>query len=117
MGMNNSPNIYGGVPASGGIKRKARARNDLGDIKFKIGLRLHLASVDGLCELTAGAMSVDPDIAIASGRGELLAPDRIYTDYREMAEKGSAPGGPAREAGGVRRGESPPPYAAFRLSS
>jgi predicted dehydrogenase len=46
--------------------------------------------VDGLCELTAGAMSVDPDIAIASGRRELLAPDRIYTDYREMAEKEAA---------------------------
>jgi predicted dehydrogenase len=46
--------------------------------------------VDGLCELTAGAMSVDPDIAVASGRRELLAPDRVYTDYREMAEKEAA---------------------------
>jgi predicted dehydrogenase len=46
--------------------------------------------VDGLCQLTAGAMSVDPAIAMASGRHELLAPERIYTDYREMAEKEAA---------------------------
>jgi predicted dehydrogenase len=46
--------------------------------------------VDGLCELTAGAMSIDPAIAEASGRQELLAADRIYTDWREMAEKEAA---------------------------
>jgi predicted dehydrogenase len=46
--------------------------------------------VDGLCELVAGAMSVDRAIAIASGQRELLAPDRIYTDYRKMAEKEAA---------------------------
>src|SRR5262245_16643736 len=43
--------------------------------------------VDGICELTAGAMSIDPAIAIASGRQELLASDRIYTDWRHMLEK------------------------------
>lgn len=54
--------------------------------------RTHLIAMraDGLCELTAGAMSIDPKIAIASGRQELLAPDRIYTDWREMLEKESA---------------------------
>jgi len=46
--------------------------------------------VDGLCELVAGAMSIDPQIAAASARHELLATDRIYTDYREMAEKEAA---------------------------
>jgi predicted dehydrogenase len=45
---------------------------------------------DGLCELAAGAMSVDPNIAVASARRELLEPDRIYVDYREMAEKEAA---------------------------
>ena len=51
--------------------------------------RTHLVAmrVDGLCELTAGAMSIDPAIARASGRQELLAADRVYTDWREMAEK------------------------------
>src|SRR5215472_13390007 len=54
------------------------------------GTHLVAMRADGLCELTAGAMSVDPGIAIASGRSELLAADRIYTDYREMAEKEAA---------------------------
>jgi predicted dehydrogenase len=45
---------------------------------------------DGLCELTAGAMSVDPQIAQASGRRELLASDRIYTDWRQMLEQEAA---------------------------
>jgi len=49
----------------------------------------HLAAmrVDGFCELVAGAMSVDPDVARASAEAELLDPDRSYTDYREMAER------------------------------
>ncbi len=46
--------------------------------------------VDGLCELAAGAMSIDPAIARASGRQEFLAADRVYTDWREMAEKEAA---------------------------
>ncbi len=54
--------------------------------------RTHLVAmrVDGLYDLVAGAMSIDPAIAKASGRSELLADDRIYTDYREMAEKEAA---------------------------
>jgi predicted dehydrogenase len=43
--------------------------------------------VDGLYELVAGALSIDPEIAVASARAELLAPDRTYVDYREMAER------------------------------
>lgn len=51
--------------------------------------RTHLVAmrVDGLYDLVAGAMSIDPAIAKLSGRSELLDDDRIYTDYREMAEK------------------------------
>lgn len=54
--------------------------------------RTHLIAMraDGLCDLVAGAMSIDPKIAQASGRQELLAPDRIYTDWREMLEKEAA---------------------------
>jgi predicted dehydrogenase len=54
--------------------------------------RTHLIAMraDGLCELVAGAMSVDPEIARASGRQELLQPDRIYTSWAEMAEKEAA---------------------------
>ncbi|MBV8574027.1 MAG: Gfo/Idh/MocA family oxidoreductase, partial [Acetobacteraceae bacterium] len=51
--------------------------------------RTHLIAMraDGLCELVAGAMSVDPKIAEASVRQELLSLDRIYTDWRDMLEK------------------------------
>lgn len=51
--------------------------------------RTHLIAMraDGLCDLVAGAMSIDPRIAQTSGRQELLAPDRIYSDWREMLEK------------------------------
>ena len=54
--------------------------------------RTHLIAMraDGLCELVAGAMSIDPEIARASGRQELLAPDRVYTDWREMLDKEAA---------------------------
>jgi predicted dehydrogenase len=51
------------------------------------GTHLIAMRVDGICELTAGAMSIDPKIAVSSGRQELLAPDRIYTDWRQMLEK------------------------------
>lgn len=54
--------------------------------------RTHLVAmrVDGFYDLVAGAMSVDPGIALLSGRAELIAEDRIYTDYREMAEREAA---------------------------
>lgn len=54
--------------------------------------RTHLIAmrVDGLYELVAGAMSVDPEIAVASARAELIAADRAYTDYRDMAAKEAA---------------------------
>ena len=38
----------------------------------------------------AGALSSDPGLARASGRDWLLAEDRIYTDYHEMAEREAA---------------------------
>src|SRR5438477_5392973 len=54
--------------------------------------RTHIIAMraDGLYDLVAGAMSIDPGIAISSARQELIAPDRIYTDWREMAEKEGA---------------------------
>lgn len=41
--------------------------------------------VDGLCELVSGAMSIDPDVARATGRADLLNPERVHLDYRVMA--------------------------------
>lgn len=50
--------------------------------------RTHLMAmrVDGLYDLVAGAMSIDPAVAKQSAARELIAADRAYTDYREMAE-------------------------------
>jgi len=54
--------------------------------------RTHLIALraDGYYDLVAGAMSVEPEIARASARAELIAPDRSYTDYREMAQREAA---------------------------
>jgi predicted dehydrogenase len=54
--------------------------------------RTHLVAmrVDGLYDLVAGAMSIDPEIARTSARAELIAEDRIYTDYLEMADREAA---------------------------
>jgi len=42
--------------------------------------------VDGLCELVAGAMSIVPEIALETARMNLIPEDRVYTDFRVMAE-------------------------------
>ncbi len=44
---------------------------------------------DGLYDLVAGAMSIDPALAIATGRADLLEPERIYLDYADMARRES----------------------------
>jgi predicted dehydrogenase len=46
--------------------------------------------VDGLCELVAGAMSIDPDVARSTGRSDLMDPARVHLDYRKMAEAEAA---------------------------
>ena len=75
-----------------------------GGVNSVIG-RTHLIAMraDGLCQLTAGAMSIDPAIAAASGRQELLAPDRIYTEWRDMLAKETRKARPDR----CRRGRDP----------
>lgn len=48
------------------------------------------ANMDGLIELKAGALSVNPEIAVESGKMLFLEPDRIYTDFKTMLEKEAA---------------------------
>lgn len=43
------------------------------------------ARMDGQFDLVAGALSSDPDRARASGRALGLAPERVYTDFHDMA--------------------------------
>jgi len=47
-------------------------------------------NMDGQIELVAGALSVNPEIAIDSGHQLFLKEDRIYTDYKVMLEKEAA---------------------------
>ena len=42
---------------------------------------------DGLFDLVAGAFSIDPAVARETGTTLLVAEDRIYVDYREMARR------------------------------
>lgn len=47
-------------------------------------------NMDGLVEIKAGALSVNPETAIDSGRRLFLDENRIYTDYHVMLEKEAA---------------------------
>jgi len=42
------------------------------------------ANMDGLIELCCGALSVNPEVAIESGKMLFLPEDRIYTNYEDM---------------------------------
>ncbi|HEX2607008.1 MAG TPA: Gfo/Idh/MocA family oxidoreductase [Flavisolibacter sp.] len=48
------------------------------------------ANMDGLIELAAGALSINPEIAKDSGKSLFLPEDRIYLNYEEMITKESA---------------------------
>ena len=44
-------------------------------------------NLDGQIELVAGALSVNPEVALDSGKSLFLNEDRIYTDYKVMLDK------------------------------
>lgn len=47
------------------------------------------ANMDGLIELCCGALSIDPEVALESGKILFLPEDRVYLNYGEMLEKES----------------------------
>lgn len=47
-------------------------------------------NMDGQVELVAGALSINPEIAVDSGHELFLAEDRIYTDFKTLLEKEAA---------------------------
>ncbi len=47
------------------------------------------ANMDGLIELSCGALSINPEIAVASGKALFLPESRTYLTYQEMIEKES----------------------------
>lgn len=55
-----------------------------------IGAIHRMASgIDGQIEFVAGALHVDPDLALLSGQDLYLAPERTYRNYYELFEKES----------------------------
>ncbi len=53
------------------------------------GVHRIAAGIDGHIELVCGALHVDPEIAVLSGKDLYLAPERTYKTYYEMFEKES----------------------------
>ena len=49
----------------------------------------HAAFMDGLIELSCGALSINPEIARDSGKHLFLPEDRTYLTFEEMLEKES----------------------------
>jgi predicted dehydrogenase len=47
------------------------------------------AGIDGLIELSCGALSADPNTAIESGKALMLPVNRTYTSYQEMIQQES----------------------------
>jgi len=47
-------------------------------------------NMDGQCELVAGTLSVNPEVAIASGKELFLDDSRIFTDYKVMLQTEAA---------------------------
>ena len=55
-----------------------------------IGAIHRMASgIDGQIDFVAGALHIDPDIALLSGQDLFLNPDRTYRTYQELFEKES----------------------------
>src|SRR4026209_2490607 len=48
------------------------------------------ANMDGLIELACGALSINPDIAVDSGKSLFLPEDRTYLTFEEMIKKESS---------------------------
>src|SRR5665647_2319758 len=72
------------------MKRKLRMGMVGGGKDAFIGAIHRLAAnMDGLIELSCGALSINPEIAKASGIDLFLPEDRIYLTYDEMIKKES----------------------------
>ncbi len=65
--------------------------NQAPGLNFSLGNFLGVSELDiNGVELVAGALSVNPEVALESGRQLFLDEDRIYTDYKTMLEKEAA---------------------------
>ena len=72
------------------MKRKLRMGMIGGGKDAFIGaIHRYAVNMDGQVELVCGALSINPDIALDSGKSLFLPEDRIYLTYQEMIEKES----------------------------
>lgn len=72
------------------MKRKLRMGMIGGGNDAFIGsIHRYAANMDGLIELCCGALSINPEIAIESGKSLFLPPERVYLSYEEMIQKES----------------------------
>lgn len=77
--------------ADGLMNRKLRMAMIGGGKDAFIGAVHRIAlNMDGQVELVAGALSINPEVALDSGKALFLPDDRIYTDYKVMLEKEAA---------------------------
>ncbi len=73
------------------MKRKLRMGMVGGGNDAFIGAVHRIAAfMDGKIELVCGAFSVNPEIAVQSGKDLFVAEDRVYLDYKTMIEKEAA---------------------------
>ena len=73
------------------MKRKLRMGMVGGGKDAFIGaIHRHAAFMDGLVELSCGALSINPEIAVASGKALFLPEDRTYLTFEEMITKEAA---------------------------
>ncbi|MCX8481780.1 MAG: Gfo/Idh/MocA family oxidoreductase [Sediminibacterium sp.] len=72
------------------MKRKLRMGMIGGGLDAFIGAIHRLAlNMDGLIELKCGALSINPETAVQSGKSLFLDPERTYLTYQELFEKES----------------------------
>lgn len=70
------------------MNRKLRMGMIGGGLDAFIGaIHRHAAFIDGKIELVCGALSINKDVAIESGRALFLPAERTYTTFEEMLEK------------------------------
>jgi predicted dehydrogenase len=58
-----------------------------GNDAFIGAIHRHAAFIDGKIELVCGALSINKEVALESGKALFLAPERTYTTFEEMLEK------------------------------
>lgn len=102
VNINSEEGFCNPVPGGQNVEEESMAEFPLAGRRLRLGVigggqgsfigKVHArgARLSGRWDVVAGALSSRPQVAQESGRAWLLADDRIYTDYRVMAEREAA---------------------------